>query len=267
MCSGAHSVLTFTLVGARFWDKNATWWNRGNSTGRFGVTHKGSRYRATFNYTNLGTYVDLDEAAKAVDVEVRKSRSHGSKLSFPTEAEKELLQRDLLLRSPVQQANFAALKQFAALNEENEKKLTEKRLKAKEICVCENKMGRIPGRSSNNRQICQGRRNAWGEYMGCTSQAGLEAAAKKAAKKKAEQDSKEETARIIQSVMDTPVDQLPPFPFPSLLPNLCPNDTTWLSGSGVFDNTSSSLSTPKWLSDAFDKFDSRSPVKTKFDKK
>jgi len=91
--------------------------------------------------------------------------------------------------------------------------------------------------------------------MGCTSQAGLEAAAKKAAKKKAEQDSKEETARIIQSVMDTPVDQLPPFP--SLLPNLCPNDTTWLRGSRVFDNTSSSLSTSKWLSDAFDKFEKK----------
>ena len=258
MCSGAHSVLTFTLVGARFWDKNATWWNRRNSTGRFGVTHKGSRYKATFNYTNLGTYVDLDEAAKAVDVEVRKSRSHGSKLSFPTEAEKELLQRDLQLRSAEQQANYAALKQpfgkkkFAAAlqQQKNEKK------RLKEICVCEQE-GRIPGRRSNNKWICQGRSNMFHEYMGCTSQAGLEAAAKKAAKKKAEQDSKEETARIIQSVMDTPVDQLPPFPFPSLLPNLCPNDTTWLRGSRVFDNTSSSLSTSKWLSDAFDKFEKK----------
>ena len=256
MCSGAHSVLTFTLVGARFWDKNATWWNRRNSTGRFGVSLISSGYSAKFEGSFLGNYVDLDEAAKAVDVEVRKSRSHGSKLSFPTEAEKELLQRDLLLRSPVQQANYDELKHSCGntlVENRDKKKRTEKRLKAKESCVCEQREGGIPGRSSNNR-ICRGRRN-FREFMGCTSQAGLEAAAKKAAKKKAEQDSKEETARIIQSVMDTPVDQLPPFP--SLLPNLCPNDTTWLSGSRVFDNTSSSLSTSKWLSDAFDKFDKK----------
>jgi len=165
MCSGAHSVLTFTLVGARFWDKNATWWNRRNSTGRFGVSliskkrTKDKKYSAKFDGSFLGNYADLDEAAKAVDVEVRKSRSHGSKLSFPTEAEKQLLQQDLQLRSAEQQANYAALKQpfgkkkFAAAlqQQKNEKK------RLKEICVCEQE-GRIPGRRSNNTQICRGRR-------------------------------------------------------------------------------------------------------------
>ena len=115
MCSGAHSVLTFTLADVRLWPEDAKWYCSSNATGRVGVSQKGLRYQATLNLTNLGCYVDPEEAAKRVDEEVRKNHRHGSMLNFPTKAEKQLLQQELKQKTTVFQQRYLLRQQNNAL--------------------------------------------------------------------------------------------------------------------------------------------------------